>query len=202
MTEQYSFTVDTGVWSQDNIDGVHTNLSDTMNESYVTAEEDSPSRYFSVIDSSNEMSLDNLNITLSNPKLEVEDDFIPEEVPEQVQEEPSEQQVVVFTVEGSDELFGIQVAHDEEGNLQKYQFQFRKNEEGQLEAIPETVQLLPMEEEQGAEAVPESGDTGQIFHEEEHILPEEETLMYQSEEIEDEPLDVKPGYLTKMVFFL
>lgn len=45
-------------------------------------------------------------------------------------------------------MCGLQVARDEEGNFQKYQFQFRQNEDGQLEAIPETVQLLPMEEEE------------------------------------------------------
>ncbi|XP_044261958.1 uncharacterized protein LOC123009601 [Tribolium madens] len=211
MTERYSFAVDTSVWSQDNIDNVHSTLTDTINESYATAVEDSPSRYLSVLDSSGEMSLENLNITLSNPKLEVEEpveNFIPEEVLEQPQEESNEQQVVIFTIEGSDELFGIQVAQDEDGNLQKYQFQFRKNEEGQLEAIPESIQLLPMDEIEEQEVVEQVEENVHLFLQEEnsadHILPdntlvqeqEEESLLYEPNEVEEETVDIKPAILS------
>ncbi|EEZ97368.1 protein suppressor of hairy wing [Tribolium castaneum] len=205
MTERYSFAVDTSVWTQDNIDTVHSTLTDTINESYATAVGDSPSRYLSVLDTSGEMSLENLNINLTNPKLEVEEpveNFISEEIFEQPQEESNDQQVVVFSIEGSDELFGIQVAQDEEGNLQKYQFQFRKNEEGQLEAIPETIQLLPMEEEQ--EGGEQGEDNVQLFLQEEehneHILPdntlvheqEDDSMLYENEE----PVDIKPAILS------
>lgn len=70
-------------------------------------------------------------------------------------------------MDGSDDLYGIQATHDETGNIQKYQFKFRfgiiliylrKNivynyliwhfrttPDGQLEPIPETVTLLPNE---------------------------------------------------------
>lgn len=34
-------------------------------------------------------------------------------------------EVIVFTMDGSDDLYGIQVTHDETGNIQKYQFKFR-----------------------------------------------------------------------------
>jgi hypothetical protein len=238
MTERYSFAVDrhlvpnisvdeSVVWNHDNIDAVNSTLTDTINEGYVTAEEDSPTQYLSVLDSTSEISLENLNITLANPKLEVEetaDNFITDQILDQVPDEINDQQVVVYTVEGSDELYGIQVAQDEDGNYQKYQFQFRKNEEGQLEAIPETIQLLPMEEDvqegavDGLEHVNAATEDNasephsvHIFVQEdnsgEHILPdncmeqeqnEEEdvtTVMYENEEIEEESVDIKPGIL-------
>lgn len=33
--------------------------------------------------------------------------------------------MVVFTMEGSDDLYGIQLMQDESGQMQKYQFKFR-----------------------------------------------------------------------------
>jgi hypothetical protein len=102
----------------------------------------------------------------------------------------------------------------------------RKNEEGQLEAIPETIQLLPMEEDvqegavDGLEHVNAATEDNasephsvHIFVQEdnsgEHILPdncmeqeqnEEEdvtTVMYENEEIEEESVDIKPGTAVK-----
>ncbi|CAH1963431.1 unnamed protein product [Acanthoscelides obtectus] len=72
---------------------------------------------------------------------------------DQVQNEGN--QVIIFNVEGSDELFGLQLAEDEEGNLQKYQFQYRTTEDGQLEAMPETLTLLPNDDIQQDQEITE-----------------------------------------------
>lgn len=98
-------------------DSINTTLGDSLNDGYVTAPENN-TQYLSVLDSSNEISLNNL--TLTNTKLEQEsteftETYVTTLTTEENSadttpaEESNEQQVVVYTVEGSDELYGIQV---------------------------------------------------------------------------------------------
>ncbi|XP_030746929.1 zinc finger and BTB domain-containing protein 11-like [Sitophilus oryzae] len=119
----------------------------TINESYATAIDSNETQYLSILDSSGEATLENINlsnITLGDMPVEENIVFSGTDPPEQIpNEENDNSQVVVFAVEGSDDLYGLQLSQDQEGNIQKYQFQFRTNHEGNLEAIPETIQLLP-----------------------------------------------------------
>lgn len=73
------------------------NNDDSLNDTYATAVDENESQYLSVLESP-------VNFTLTGN---------------------AEQQVVIFNVEGCDEIYGIQLAEDDEGNIHKYQFQFR-----------------------------------------------------------------------------
>lgn len=102
-------------------------LTDTISESFVTADEDNTTQYFSVLETSTETILGDLNITLENPK-ELEEDTV--ELSETAPYETGEvvsvngNDITLFSVPGEG-LYGIQIAEDEEGNLQKYQFKVR-----------------------------------------------------------------------------
>ncbi|CAH1114192.1 unnamed protein product [Psylliodes chrysocephalus] len=146
------------------------NTDDSLNDTYATAVDENESQYLSVLESPEN------NFTLTGN---------------------AEQQVVIFNVEGCDEIYGIQLAEDDEGNIHKYQFQFRKTDDGQLEAMPETVQLLPNEEEQedDVESTKELTDNTEnqiieeifetpIYLEEniEHVESDTHLLLHESEE--------------------
>ncbi|KAJ8961493.1 hypothetical protein NQ318_014741 [Aromia moschata] len=168
MSNLHSFTSDktlithdgTVVWSEP-VTGRHSldfstvsdsTLTDSMNETYATAVEDNETQYLSILETTNDITLEDLhNLTLENPKIQMQEilEYNSENVVENVDAntiDVGNQQVVVFSVDGSDELFGIQFAQDEEGNLQKYQFKFRTTENGQLEAIPDSIELLANDE--------------------------------------------------------
>lgn len=135
MSESYLFTTnktldqDTIVWTNqmppaNTLNFSTASLGESFNETYVTAIEGNDSEYLSVLESPTEVTMEDLNnITLSNSK---EDNNV-----EQFTESDylnigdSGDQVVVFTVAGSDDLYGIQIIQDEQGNTQKYQFKFR-----------------------------------------------------------------------------
>lgn len=99
-------------------------LTESFNETYVTAIEGNDSEYLSVLETTNETTLEDLNLTLSNSKHEDNSEVNIEQSAELNPDENGEQ-VVVFSVDGSDELYGIQMILDEQGNTQKYQFKFR-----------------------------------------------------------------------------
>ncbi|XP_028152304.2 uncharacterized protein LOC114345708 [Diabrotica virgifera virgifera] len=130
------------------------NTEDSLNESYATAADENETQYLSVLESTTgDHTLEDIHdITLGSQKLLIQD-TIGLNVETISQDnfnvaESEEQQVVIFNVEGSNELYGIQVAQDNDGNVHRYQFQLRKTGDGQLEPMPETVQLLANEEDQ------------------------------------------------------
>lgn len=135
MSESYLFATnnktldqDTIVWANQisppntlNFSGA--SLTESFNETYVTAIEGNDSEYLSVLETTNESTLEDLNLTLSNSK---EDNVeLNIEHSSELNVGENGEQVVVFTVDGSDELYGIQTILDEHGNTQKYQFKFR-----------------------------------------------------------------------------
>lgn len=99
-------------------------LTESFNETYVTAIEGNDSQYLSVLETTNDDTLEDLNLTLSNSKDEEHNELNIEPSAELNITENGDQ-VVVFTVDGSDELYGLQMILDEQGNTQKYQFKFR-----------------------------------------------------------------------------
>ncbi|KAL3277728.1 hypothetical protein HHI36_013069 [Cryptolaemus montrouzieri] len=122
-------------------------LSDSIS-GYVTADEDDDcdnTHYLSVL--SQDISLDEMNITLSNTQVEHNDE-------NDILEQPSEDvgQPLIFTINGSNEIFGVQIAQDEEGNLQKYQIQYTENMNGELVPMMDSIQILSLEEEGNAES--------------------------------------------------
>lgn len=104
-------------------------LTDTMSESFVTADEnDSPTQYFSVLETSSETILGDMNITIDGTKDVGEEETV--EYSEADTMETGEiasvagNDIMLYNVPG-DGLYGIQLAEDEDGNLQKYQFKLR-----------------------------------------------------------------------------
>lgn len=106
-------------------DSADSTLTEAGNESYVTASGDNTTQYFSVLDSSNQTILNDISdVTINDSGIHGDD----------VEEAPLEGnncidinngQVVLFKVDGSEELYGFQLVSDEQGNLQKYQYKVR-----------------------------------------------------------------------------
>lgn len=104
-------------------------LGDTINETFVTADEDgSTTQYFSVLETSSDTILGDMNITINSGKESVLEDVV--EYTEGDDIEPGEiasvagNDIMLYNVPG-DGLYGIQLAEDEDGNLQKYRFKLR-----------------------------------------------------------------------------
>lgn len=134
MAQPHTFrTGDENVWNEedssttmgftienDNVTNV--TLSETINDSYVTAIGEN-TQYLSVLETSagdiTLSSLHGLELNDENTTATEEENLMSNYV------DIGGQQVVVFTMEGSDDLYGMQLAQDSEGNLQKFQFKFR-----------------------------------------------------------------------------
>lgn len=86
------------------------NLSDGITE-YITTNEDGSdsTQYLSVL--SQDLSLQEMNVTLTTDKV--------------VENNEETNQPFIFTVDGTNEIYGVQVAQDDDGNLRKYQIQYR-----------------------------------------------------------------------------
>lgn len=146
MSERYPFAGDrtfthsgTMVWNdqvaaQPSLDFSHVSdstLVDSINESFVSAVDDNETQYLSVLETTGDITLEDLqNLTLDNSKIATQENLQfenmnPIESLNVDETETNDQQVIVFSVEGSDDLYGIQFAQDEEGNMQRYQFKFR-----------------------------------------------------------------------------
>ncbi|KAJ8965621.1 hypothetical protein NQ314_004013 [Rhamnusium bicolor] len=210
MSERYPFSGDRAlithdgsvVWNeqaevQSTLD--FSNVSDSITDSYVTAVEDNETQYLSILETTNDITLESLhNLTLGNSKIVSQDnlELNSEDAMESLDlngVNMGDQQVVVFSLDGSDDLYGIQFAQDEEGNVQKYQFKFRTTDDGQLEAIPESIQLLPNEEEihqevdEGNHVFMQDSENEEIQVQETHLIFQEEsdvqeTQIYMQEE--------------------
>ncbi|GJQ72628.1 putative zinc finger protein [Trypoxylus dichotomus] len=187
----------------------NTTLTETGNESYVTATGDN-TQYFSVLESSNQTILNDISDATINTSL-IQGDDIEETHPEENNGiDVNNGQVVLFKVDGSDELYGFQLIHDDDGNLQKYQFKVRQNIEGNLEAVPETLQILPVNSYENEDIIEEgvqrSTETFQVMEDgapdkEQNVLVKEEHITehlpheLNEEEILEEQLDSKEGIL-------
>ncbi|XP_056630095.1 uncharacterized protein LOC130440788 [Diorhabda sublineata] len=136
------------------------NTEVSLNETYATTRDDDETQYLSVLHSTDDTLEDINNLTLDNEKLIVNHD-VASNIENDNLDSAETEQVVIFNVGESQEVYGIQISHDEEGNTHRYQFQFRKTENGQLEAMPETIQLLANEEDTTHEFTEDqvSGDT-------------------------------------------
>lgn len=103
-------------------------LTDTINESFVTAhEDDSTTQYFSVLETSSETILGEMNMTMDTSKECVEEtvEFTDgDDVESEGVTNVAGNDIMLYNVPG-DGLYGIQLAEDEHGNLQKYQFKLR-----------------------------------------------------------------------------
>ncbi|XP_066254729.1 uncharacterized protein [Euwallacea similis] len=133
----------------------------SLNETYSTAIDSTENtQYFSILDDSAELTLEdlsNLNLTLGPEEVAVppNNNSEVENKDEEVTNVENNAEVVVFMLEGSKDLYGIQSTEDESGQIQRYQFTFRQTPGGQLEPIPETVVLLPNEDQASEEVVPQ-----------------------------------------------
>lgn len=138
MSESYLFATnksldqDTIVWANqvspaNTMNFSTASLAESFNETYVTAIDCSDSEYLSVLENTDEHTLEDLNLTLSNSKVMDNAELNVEQNSDASNISIGEigDQVVVFTVEGSDELYGLQVLLDEHGNSEKYQFKLR-----------------------------------------------------------------------------
>lgn len=89
-------------------------LSDNIS-GLITANQDEcdNGRYLSVL--SQDLPLENMNVTETNERVEGIHEYEPIE----------ESNEIIFTVDENNQIFGIQLANDEDGNLQKYQIEYR-----------------------------------------------------------------------------
>ncbi|CAG9768871.1 unnamed protein product [Ceutorhynchus assimilis] len=122
----------------------------SSSESFATAIDANETAYLSALETTTtpDVTLDDIHdITINNEEEEAVPPTVnPAEDAEEanlaLEEINADNRVIVFTIDGGDDLYGIQMIKDDAGNLQKYQFKFRTTEAGQLEFIPETVTLL------------------------------------------------------------
>lgn len=102
--------------------------SDTITEHYITAQEDeNGTQYFSVLETSTDTILDDMSITVDSNVLDIEEvEALQMNADDQAVDTANVngQEVLIYDVPG-DGLYGIQIAADEDGNLQKYQFKLR-----------------------------------------------------------------------------
>lgn len=109
--------------------GYTSGLTDTISEGFVTADEDaSTTQYFSVLETSTETILGDMNISLGGGK-DVEEtveygDGDGDGLEAGEMASIAGNDIMLYEMPG-DGLYGIQLAEDEEGNLQKYQFKLR-----------------------------------------------------------------------------
>ncbi|KAF5298960.1 hypothetical protein FQR65_LT09509 [Abscondita terminalis] len=116
-------------------------LIENNNESYLTATDGNDTQYFSVLETTNEATLGDLNdITLYTNGGDVE-------ISDQQDVNSLDEQQSIYAVGTSDDLYAFQVAYDEDGNMQRYRYVLRLNENGLLESVPESLELLPVEQE-------------------------------------------------------
>ncbi|XP_044758080.1 uncharacterized protein LOC123316151 [Coccinella septempunctata] len=113
------------------------NLSHSIS-GYITANEDEcdSSQYLSVL--SQDLTLEEMNITLTNDKNE-------ESNVTELGSTEDRNPPFIFKVDDTNEIYGVQVARDEDGNLQKYQIQYSENINGELVPMLETIQFLPLD---------------------------------------------------------
>ncbi|KAK9881167.1 hypothetical protein WA026_014515 [Henosepilachna vigintioctopunctata] len=119
-------------------------LSDSLS-GYVTCDEDTENtRYLSLL--SQDASFEGLNVTLCNSEADNDETQLVELTSEEDISQP-----LIFTIDGSNEIYGVQTACDEDGNLQKYQIQYMKDINGELTPMLETIQLLPSDHDLNTE---------------------------------------------------
>ena len=103
-------------------------LSDTINnESYMTAQGDA-TQYFSILETGNETMLNEITGNpLEASSMHECNDNVVQAVTNAIDEcvEMAEEQVVLYKVDDSDDMYGMQIGRDNDGNLQRYQFRVR-----------------------------------------------------------------------------
>nr|CAH7768507.1 unnamed protein product [Callosobruchus chinensis] len=173
------------------------NISDVTihEESYMTAiGAGDDTQYLSVISADDDTFEEAQSIVLNELPIEDHSDNTLENTNDTDQVQNEGDQVIIYSVEGSDELFGIQIAQDEEGNLQKYQFQYRATEDGQLEAVPETLTLLPSDDVEHEDPYPTKMEGGTSVPE--GCIPSEDEVLQDVITVKGEPveqqLDIEP----------
>ncbi|XP_017770855.1 PREDICTED: uncharacterized protein LOC108558451 isoform X2 [Nicrophorus vespilloides] len=178
MSDKYIFEDDSSVVQMDNHDeDFNPAGSSTLSETFMSAQSDNETQYFSVFENNEtilgDMTQDNLEVPHVD---EIAEEF---ELNQEAGEDTSSQEVVLFRVDGSDALYGFQLAQDEEGNLQKYQFQVQENSEGQFEPVPGTIEVLPYSSEdvdyveEGQEDLDNTITPEQIYIKQEFLSSEE-----------------------------
>lgn len=116
-------------------------LIENNNESFLTATDGNDTQYFSVLETTNETTLTDLNdIALYTDGADVE-------ISDQQDGNSLDEQENIYAVGTSDDLYAFQIAYDDDGNMQRYRYVLRLNENGLLESVPESVELLPADQE-------------------------------------------------------
>ncbi|XP_060525654.1 uncharacterized protein LOC132701598 [Cylas formicarius] len=170
------------------VDANDSDLTDTIDESYATAIEGNETQYLSVLETSDDMTLNDLQTIIERAKCAEDHDVATATESSPVEADVDQNQVVVFTMEGSDDLYGLQVATDDHGNVRKYQFKLGTTVDGQLEAIPDSIKLV--EEVQDEAKAPTEFVKCRSLVPEQHLeLCEEDGF----EEVRDEAVE-PPGH--------
>lgn len=126
MADQYAFHASTSddeiVWDdQETTAEIHTTVDYTaadasIGESFVSTTEDNATQYLSVLEPDEQ---DLCDVTVAAGDHAAGTASYPDGMVN------VDDQLVVFAVEGTDDLYGVQLGRDEDGNLQKYEFKLR-----------------------------------------------------------------------------
>lgn len=128
---------ETAVWEQEHSndhysDAVDVTLTEETSQNYdsVNDSDNEATQYFSILDNTGEISLHDITTTaLNSGELEISEqqnlvaDADMSDATNTI--DMGGQQVILFRIDGSDDLYGLQVTQDDEGNLQKFQFKVR-----------------------------------------------------------------------------
>lgn len=121
------------VWDQDTFEssnktiafsnGIEITGDENTSDSYLTADEASATEYFSILENTDgEVAFG--DVTLVDEEAAGTEKHI-DQIVKMSSESEEVAQPVIFRVEGSDDLFAVDVAYDDQGNLQRYQYKLR-----------------------------------------------------------------------------
>ncbi|GLV34047.1 D12 [Carabus blaptoides fortunei] len=171
------------------------------NEGYITADtgdSDETSQYFSILESNCDNSgIINNNSNFSTPnestdcivnvEIVKEETIIPDITKSELIDDDefntnknTDNQLVLYRMDGSDDLYAVQIADDGKGNLQKYQYKVTQSANGEFEPIPGSFEI------QNTEIDEHSTNEDTISHQPDfasHFIKEEPNSLDNSENI-------------------
>lgn len=122
-------------WEEENCDQNQTHYSDAVDvtlteetqENYDENDSGNDSHYFSILDNTSDINLQDIHQSALHSDIEIEphNSHNDDGTDSTGTIDLGGQQVVLFRIDGSDDLYGLQVAQDEHGNLQRFQFKVR-----------------------------------------------------------------------------
>ncbi|XP_018331958.1 uncharacterized protein LOC108741607 [Agrilus planipennis] len=169
-------------------------LEDSRNETFLSVNEaGNTTEYFSVLEMTDDSVMNDLNLTAVNPTVVDESSFCQNVCEdEEATEQSNILQPILYEIEGSDEYLAVQVTCDEEGIMRRIQYRMRQNENGDLEPIVGTTEILPIDEDINLDDLQENILENEKIGKQEQVEEEDDYNDFkevQHNSIERNPLD-------------